>query len=267
MRELLFFIAILMSTLAVVSCGSEKSTNVDSGFMLVPESTSLVALGSSNVLYHEKLYYEIDDEKSVIVTYAPVCREQGDSLYWSLKGKKRVGTFDYYTRDKKIVFDYGKDYYSLIYEGNVFPYGNWKETTDSAGIIHGFTVEKEGILARSTFFTEECAVSNLKKIGILDNFFEGENFSAENCEVAESERGFKVMVNRLQPDFIELKVSKEEKSCMISLAPRYAVDKTDCEAAYAEYKERTRSEAFSFEDFNLDISGDTECFVELMESL
>jgi hypothetical protein len=41
----------------------------------------------------------------------------------------------------------------------------------------------------------------------------------------------------------------------------------DCQAAYAEYKERPRSEAFSFDDYNLDISGDEECFVDLMESL
>lgn len=267
MRELLFLIAIVISTLAVVSCGSEKSTNVDSGFLLVSEKVPLSALGSSKVLYYEKYAYEIDHEKSVIVTYAPVCREQGDSLYWSLKGEKCIGTFNYNTRSKKIIFDYGKDSYSFVYEGNVFPYGDWKEQEDSAGVSQGFTVEREGIFMRSTFFTGECAISNLKKVGFLDSFFDGEKFSAENCEEAQSERGFLVTVNRLQQDFIELKVSKDEKSCLISLSPRYAVDKVDCQAAYAEYKERPRSEAFSFDDYNLDISGDEECFVDLMESL
>ena len=256
-----------MQTLAVVSCGSEKSTNVDSGFLLVPEKASLVVLGSANVVYQEKFYYELDDEKSIIVTYAPVCKEQGDSLYWSLKGKKYVGVYDYNTREKKVVLDYGKSLYSLIYEGNTFPFGNWKEAMDSAGILHGFTVEKGGIISQSTFFATDCAISNLKKVGFFHGFFEGENFVAENCEEVESERGFRVTVNRLQQDFVELKVSKEEKSCLISISPRYAVDKAACEAAYAEYREHTGSEAFAFEDFNMDISGDTECFVELMESL
>ena len=255
-----------MSTLAVVSCGSEKSMNVDSGFLLVPENVPLSALGSAKVFYHEKYAYEIDHEKSVIVTYAAVCREQGDSLYWSLKGEKSIGTFNYNARSKKVLFNYGKSSYSLDYDGNVFPYGNWKEKEGSAGVLQGFTVEG-GVIAHSTFFTEECAVSNLKKTGFFDAFFEGEKFLAENCEEAESERGFHVGVNRLQPDFVELKISKGEKSCMISLAPRYAVDKVDCQAAYAEYRARPRTEAFSFDDYNLDISGDEECFVDLMESL
>lgn len=266
MREFLFLLAVVLATLIVISCAGENAVSGERT-ITVEENSPVAALSSSKVIYHAKSAYEIDMEKSTLVTYAPVCREQGDSLYWSLKGEKRIATYKFHSQQKSIRLDFGKEKHSLQYEGNVFPFGTWKDTASTDGVIQGFSVDDTGVISRSSFFESSCAISNLKSFHFFENFFGDASFTSEDCEVATSSRGYAVTVENVSEEAIEILVSKDEERCALSLAPRFAVNKSDCEAAYAEYKQENGGEAFAFEDYNLEISGDTECFVNLMESL
>lgn len=266
MREFSFLLAVVLTTLAVISCAGENAVSGERT-ITVEENSPVAALSSSKFFYHAKSAYEIDMEKSMLVTYEPVCREQGDSLYWSLKGEKRIATYKFHSQQKKVSLDFGKEKHTLHYEGNVFPFGKWKDTASTDGVVKGFALDDAGVISRSSFFETSCAISNLKSFRFFETFFGDGNFTAEDCEVAISSHGYAVKVENVVENEIDILVLKDKERCALSLSPRFAVNKSDCEAAYAEYKQGNGGEAFSFEDYNLEISGDTECFVNLMKSL
>ncbi len=250
MKELAFWIFVVAAIFAVVSCGEDALPNAE-----LAEEEAISSNGG--IFIANKFTYEADAEKSIIRTYSASCRADGDSLIWDPKGSiSSVGIYSYDQATKSVRFLFRGGSEEFQFRGSAFPVGSWEETS-SAGISKGFVLSADGS------FDESIRVQNLAEATDFAEKFLSEGF--------QNFKGVNLAVQRISSGKIFADISTETVHCSISVKPRYAAVQKDCEAAFAEYREHSRNrkspEKFSFEDYALEVGGDTDCLGELLENL
>lgn len=251
MKELAFWILVVTAIFAVASCGEDALPSADL-------AEAEVAVSSNDGIFiANKFTYEADAEKSIIRTYSASCRVEGDSLVWNPKGSiSAVGIYSYDPASKNISFLFRGGSGKFQFRGSAFPVGSWVDSS-SAGISKSFTLSADGSFDESIRMRDSTSAAELAEEFLSEGFrdFKGVNLA----------------VQRIYDGKIFADVSTGDVHCSISVKPRHAAVKKDCEEAFAEYREHSKGlkspEKFSFEDYALEVGGDTGCLGELLENL
>ena len=256
-----FHLLFACSAMAIVFACSEGLSSADEN------EVGKISKKENAVYFRAMDAYEIDTEKSTITLNVPVCRAEKDSLIWAPSGERIVGIYKYHSKEKTIRFDLAGESFDLHYDRKIFPIGNWLSQTDSTSYASGFSLDNEGIFTSMNVFSDSCAMKNLRAVEFLGKEIFGDSITEFGCRSAKTFRGMKIVVENYRPLEIAMKISHGDISCAVKVSPRFAINREDCEAAFAEYRENGSVGKFQFEDFAFETTTEENCMENLLKSL
>ncbi len=259
--------------LAFIACSdsSSNSGTEDEAFedetFNTEEGSSAVAYTGDGIFYTDKAYFDIDTTQKTISVYTPECKIQGDSLYWSdgRESKATIMNYKYNGSSKSINVEKDKEKLSMKFYGDSFPYGQWIEPNAESGLIYnGYSLHSSSTFSYTKYFGDSCLVDNLQTIQGFLGFTDMDKMEKVDCKTAKY-GDVDVAYKKYSAGKAELTVSKGNKSCTVVIAPRFKAIENDCKDAYDEYKDGKAKKPFDFNEYNLHISGDVDCFTDMVK--
>ncbi len=258
--------------LAFVACSDDSSsptdaeTTADETFT-TEEGSSAVAYNGDGIFYTDKGAFDNDSLKNEISVYEPVCKVQGDTLFWSdgRDGEAVKMSYKYNASSKSINVQKGGDKFSMKFYGDTFPYGQWIEPNAEIGTVYnGFSLHLSGNLSYTKFFGDSCLVDNLVAIKAFPGFPDPSKMEKVDCNTAKY-ADVEIAFEEYSAGVATLTASKDDEKCKVTIKPRFKALETDCKAAFEDFEDAEAEGEFDFADYDVDISGDTECFEELVK--
>lgn len=243
------WLASAASLLAFAACSSNSSSSDDDG-------RSDDSVSGYTATY--KFNYEITDDS--ITTYEPVCEEQNGALVWAAKSEDSY-TSAYSYDEATGNIDVGGMTYK--YGGSSFPNGLWTavNSEDSSAYSNALLLGS-GEGSNGVLYTGDCYFKDV----LVPEYGLDEGFSTYasllNAEIGcdyISITDASIKMTDQSSDGVTLQFKYGDKSCTNTVSYRYATEKSDCEAAYDEYKnDADASDEFYFDDYST-AQSDTSC--------
>ncbi|MCQ2055021.1 MAG: hypothetical protein MJY82_06985 [Fibrobacter sp.] len=269
--------ALTLGSATLMSCGDSSSSDV-----LSLDSSFEIILSKTNFSYNSK--------DSLIVFKKPVCKEGTlGNLVWKRESEER-DSIKAYLNKSTITVNGTKKY---TFKDSKFPYGLWMvpeyadNSFQNATRFTGDNVAEDvfrydGNCFLKSFYSvflksnpalveANSALSNFykrflspKDLSAFDEKAMSNDIRATDCnELTMFDGLVKITIDEFRPYSGKLKVAYADKECPIDFSIRYSYNESDCQAAYADFKDSDAKE-FRFDDFWKDEVYDEYCVEELI---
>ncbi|GEM_PF-3298071 len=243
-----------LSSSSVMSDQEEKSSSSMESSGSLPEANYMIV---------DKGTYKI--EENTLNFQLPQCEVVNGRLVWSKDGGEIYPYLYDYDKSSGLisVVDDEDERMNMEYVGSSFPVGSWIATEEENGIKIGFALESDKNANLVAYYG--CFMESALGNKVFDEEYQAvEIIDCETVDVA----GMQLKVKSATTSSMSLEYSVGSVSCPIEMNMRYAINETDCKAAYEEYKVDDEAEdEFYFDEYMEEIVSDDACMMSMVLEL